>query len=107
MKQVMRPYFVRTGGLLLLGVSLAGCKFSASASADVKSGADAKSEASASGSTSGQPTLRDLAMGRIQFKEGKLDYSGVINFEYDKADLKKDKETESTLAEFKKFLAEH
>jgi hypothetical protein len=47
-------------------------------------------------------------MGRpIQFKEGKLDYSGVINFEYDKADLKKDTETESTLAEFKKFLSEH
>ena len=101
----MKPYFVRTGGLLLLGVSLAGCKFSASASADVKSGADAKTEASAS--ASGGQTPMEALRGGIQFKEGKLDYSGVINFEYDKADLKKDKETESTLAEFKKFLSEH
>jgi len=102
----MTPYFVRTGGLLLLGVSLIGCKFSASASADVKSGADAKTETSASGP--GEPsTARALLGNAIQFKEGKLDYSGVINFEYDKADLKKDKDTESTLAEFKKFLSDH
>jgi hypothetical protein len=43
----------------------------------------------------------------ITFREGKLDYEGVINFEYDKAALKTDSATETTLAEFKAFLEAH
>jgi outer membrane protein OmpA-like peptidoglycan-associated protein len=43
----------------------------------------------------------------ITFRGGKLDYEGVINFEYDKANLRGDQETQATLAEFKKFLEAH
>jgi outer membrane protein OmpA-like peptidoglycan-associated protein len=72
----------------------------------VKSSGDAQGESTAEASTS--PGLVDKALNpTITFREGKLDYKGVINFEYDKADLKKDAGTESTLAEFKKFLGEH
>src|SRR6185503_12121812 len=105
MKQIMKPYFARMGGLLLLGASLGGCRFSASASAGVKSSGDANAESK--GQASGETAFDKAIRPAIQFKEGKLDYQGVINFEYDKADLKKDADTEATLAEFKKFLTDH
>ena len=100
----MRPYFQRTDAVLLLflGGALSGCQFSASASGDVKSSGDAHADATASI----QETPPSGSSG-IKLKEGKLDYQGVINFEYDKAELQKDKGTETTLAEFKKFLTEH
>jgi outer membrane protein OmpA-like peptidoglycan-associated protein len=102
----MTPYFARTGGLLLFVGALAGCKFSASASADVKSSGDAQAEARAS-ATDEAGRKENPFVSAIKLKEGKLDYKGVINFEYDKADLRKDSETQATLSEFKKFLAEH
>lgn len=80
---------------------LAGCKFSASASGNVNtSGVEGHAQAS---SESPPPEAPKEA---ITFREGKLDYEGVINFEYDKAALRGDDSLE-TLSEFRKFLEAH
>ncbi len=82
-----------------------GCQVSAKASGEVNtSGADATAQASVkteSEERAGPPARS------IEYKAGKLDYSGVINFEYDKADLLKDTDTEKTLRDFVTFLREH
>jgi len=78
-------------------------KFSASASGDVKSSGDANASANASLQEQPAPAPQRTPPA-IQFREGRLDYKGVINFEYDKANLQKDVETQNTLAEFKTFL---
>ena len=99
----------RAYGLVLLLVGgLTGCQFSASASADVKSSGDANSDANASLTESESPPPKPPApQGPIKFREGKLDYEGVINFEYNKADLRTDADTTKTLTEFKAFLDQH
>jgi outer membrane protein OmpA-like peptidoglycan-associated protein len=94
-------------GALLGVLALGGCKFSASATGNVKSSGDAQGDANASMTTTEQPPAAEQPKEAIKFREGKLDYEGVINFEYDKADLRQDKETQGTLSEFKKFLEAH
>lgn len=91
------------GGLVLM---LAGCKFSASASGDVNSGVDAKADLDvAPPPAKAAPTEGEAAKKAIVYKEGKLDYRGVINFEYNKAALRADSETTATLEAFREFLA--
>lgn len=95
--------------LALLSLS-AGCRFNASASGSVKSSgdvqgdADAKFEDDEAKKPEPEPTAKAQS---IQLKGGKLDYEGVINFEYDKANLQDDSGTENTLGEFKTFLEKH
>lgn len=93
--------------VLLTGV---GCQFSASASGQVNSAGDAdgSAEASLSAPEEQDPQPPPAAPERsIVLKEGKLDYQGVINFEYDKAALRNDPDTTRTLGEFEKFLKQH
>jgi outer membrane protein OmpA-like peptidoglycan-associated protein len=71
-------------------------------SGDVSGDASAEVMDGAGGSADGQQTKQ-----AITFREGKLDYEGVINFEYNKASLRADADTKTTLAEFKKFLDQH
>ena len=40
----------------------------------------------------------------IRYEKGKLNYEGVINFEYNRAEIRTDTETRKTLGEFEKFL---
>jgi outer membrane protein OmpA-like peptidoglycan-associated protein len=87
-----------------------GCRFSASAQGSVNSSGDVEADASASSSTpppEPAPPPKQATGKSIKLKEGKLDYEGVINFEYDKADLRSDEETQATLREFKAFLELH
>jgi outer membrane protein OmpA-like peptidoglycan-associated protein len=98
-------------GLAVCLLAASGCRVSASAQGSVNSSADADAEASASATAPEPPPEPEppaMATGQsITLNQGKLDYEGVINFEYDKADLRDDSETEHTLAEFKAFLEKH
>ncbi len=87
---------------LLASLGVAGCQFSASASGEAKTGGESKLEGDASLETgsSGEAGSEEA----IHYKEGKLDYEGTINFEYDRAEIRSDADTERTLSEFKKFL---
>jgi outer membrane protein OmpA-like peptidoglycan-associated protein len=106
MPRMNRCLALTYGSVLVLGLS--GCRFSASASGEVKSADGASGDASASLSEQETPPPRPKQPeSAIKFREGKLDYEGVINFEYNKADLRSDQETTNTLAEFKKFLEAH
>lgn len=93
-------------GILLTGT---GCQFSASASGEVNSaGADGSADASLSAASEEPAPAPEPAPERsIVLKEGKLDYQGVINFEYDKAALRNDPDTTRTLGEFENFLKQH
>jgi outer membrane protein OmpA-like peptidoglycan-associated protein len=88
-----------------------GCSFSAQASGDVNTASEADAEASAKlESTSEEPAESALPAEpapAIQLKKGRLEYRGVINFEYDKAILRDDPATTETMAEFQKFLEGH
>jgi outer membrane protein OmpA-like peptidoglycan-associated protein len=80
---------------------LGGCKFSASATGNVNtSGVDGRAQAA----TESPPP--EAPKEAITFREGKLDYQGVINFEYDKAALRGD-DSLKTLSDFRKFLEAH
>ncbi|HOU89440.1 MAG TPA: OmpA family protein [Polyangiaceae bacterium] len=91
-------------------VGAQGCSFSASApgKANVAEGAEA---------TAGAELTTDAAVeaeseaeapsNAIVYKEGKLDYEGVINFEYNKDELRSDEATTRTLDEFAAFLKQH
>jgi outer membrane protein OmpA-like peptidoglycan-associated protein len=109
----MRPWLpssssLQVGLVLALASPLTACRFSASASADVKSSGDANADAQASLEKQEAPPPKPKAPSApIQFREGRLDYEGVINFEYNKANLRGDADTQKTLADFKKFLDEH
>jgi outer membrane protein OmpA-like peptidoglycan-associated protein len=92
---------------MVLSLGLAGCQFSASATGEVKSSGDAQGDAQASLSEKEPPPKPPAPQGAITFREGKLDYEGVINFEYNKANLRADADTQKTLSEFKKFLDQH
>ena len=93
--------------IALLGMALTaqGCRFSASATGAVKSSGEA--QGSAQSSTETQPPPAQAPPAAITYSQGKLDYTGVINFEYDKADLRTDADTEKTLGEFKSFLQQN
>lgn len=86
-----------------MAAATSGCKFSASASGEVKSGGDAKGSAEASLTTEEEKPDK----GPITYREGQLDYKGTINFEYDKATLQNDPATQETLREFAAFLQKH
>lgn len=90
------------GSALLSGFLLGGCKFSAGASGNVNtSGVDGQAQASTE-----TPPLAEPPKEAITFREGKLDYEGVINFEYDKAALRGD-DWLKVLSELRKFLEQH
>jgi outer membrane protein OmpA-like peptidoglycan-associated protein len=84
---------------------MTGCKFSASASGNVNTGGEGSLSAEADSAEASAPPPAEE--GAIVYKEGKLDYRGVINFEYDKARLRGDPQTGETLAEFERFLKQH
>lgn len=94
--------------LAALGLSLSvapACSFSASASGKAETGGESKLEGDASMKTesdSGEATARTGPA--IRYEQGKLDYEGVINFEYNRAEIRSDGETTKTLEEFNKFL---
>ncbi|HEU5076908.1 MAG TPA: OmpA family protein, partial [Polyangiaceae bacterium] len=91
--------------ILLMGT---GCQFSATATGKVNTAGDADGSAEAALSTpSEQPPAAPPPKQAIVLREGKLDYQGVINFEYDKAALRSDADTTRTLGEFKNFLKQH
>ena len=84
------------------------CRFSASGSAEAntKTGADATGSSSfqAQTETPPPPPPPEQQPREIKLVGSRLDYRGVINFEYDKASLQNDEATKKTLAEFKKYL---
>jgi outer membrane protein OmpA-like peptidoglycan-associated protein len=84
-------------------VPLAACQFSAQASGEAKTGGESKLEGDASFET-GQPEATEAEQAAIRYEQGKLDYKGVINFEYNRAEIRTDEETNKTLGEFKQFL---
>src|SRR5690606_2886218 len=84
------------------------CQFSASASGEVNTAGTSQAEADASFSTEEpEPEPAPTEQKAIVYKEGKLDYRGVINWESDKAALKDAADTTTTLAEFENFLKQH
>jgi outer membrane protein OmpA-like peptidoglycan-associated protein len=93
--------------LTFMAITATGCQFSAAASGNVNTGGT--SEGTAEASFESEPPEPEPAPQQqaIVYKEGKLDYRGVINFEYDKAQLRSDPETTQTLANFETFLKEH
>jgi len=84
-----------------------GCRFSASGSAEASSQTGAQAQGQSQFTTEPQPTATVDTTQQIHLRGKKLDYQGVINFDYDKASLKKDEATEKTLAQFKQYLTEH
>ena len=110
----MRPGLERQFWLFALVLApggLGACSFTAQATGAVDSGAGAHAEANAETAskveTEPTPTPVPVATPPIQLKQGRLEYRGVINFEYDRAELRDDSETTRTLSEFDKFLQEH
>lgn len=98
----------RTPLALTIVYLLTGCQFSATASGNLNTAGTSQTSADASLTTDPpEPTPQAAPEKAIVYKEGKLDYRGVINFEYDKAQLRSDPETAQTLSEFEKFLKEH
>jgi outer membrane protein OmpA-like peptidoglycan-associated protein len=99
------------GWIVLALSALSGCRFSASGSAEAstQTGADANAQASMSAQTEAPPPAPPPATDPRQIKlvGSRLDYRGVINFEYDKASLQTDDATKKTLDEFKKYLDQH
>lgn len=99
-----RRLFEFVSSLLLAGGAW-GCTFSAStsANADLKNGADAEAKLDAQQ----LPSEAGDKGPQITYREGQLDYQGTINFEYDKAALKNDAQTQLTLKDFAEFLSKH
>ena len=112
------PEFGLLALVLVAGGSYA-CSFSAQATGSVDSSADANANATSavkvqeqappppSAAPAPPPAPLPAPAPSIQLKQGRLEYRGVINFEYDRAALRDDAETTRTLAEFRKFLQEH
>ncbi len=74
----------------------------------MKSSGDANADAQASlDKQEAPPRSRQAPLGPDPVPRGRLDYEGVINFEYNKANLRNDQDTQKTLADFKEFLDEH
>lgn len=94
--------------LLALVFAPLGCSFGAQATGSVVSGGETHAEASSQieSQEAEQPSPTPPAPA-IELKQGRLEYRGVINFEYDRAALRDDPETTQTLSEFSKFLQEH
>lgn len=95
---------------LLALAGSAGCQFSASASGNVNTGGEHEAHAEANFATpepEPEPERQRPEVPSIVYRKGKLDYQGVINFEYNKAALRADPETNRTLEEFAAFLNQH
>ena len=91
-------------------VGAQGCSFSASASgkANVAEGAEATAGAELTTDAAVEAEAEaEAPSNAIVYKEGKLDYEGVINFEYNKDELRSDEATTRTLDEFAAFLKQH
>lgn len=103
------------GALLLTGSSLSGCSVGAHASGSVNTNGEARAQAASQAESKPPPGLVETAPVEtapaeppaIQLKQGRLEYRGVINFEYDRAALRQDAATSQTLAEFRQFLEKH
>ncbi len=102
----MNSFWRRGASFVGAALFLSGCQFSASASGEANTGGENKFEGEASMTTdepessAGKGKLKES----IRYEKGKLDYEGVINFEYNKANLQNDESTSKTLGDFKKFL---
>src|SRR5688500_16123917 len=99
------------GTLLLLGSCLGGCSVGAHASGSVHTSGEARADAASQAEKPAPPAAVAPASTAeppaIQLKQGRLEYRGVINFEYDLAALREDAVTSRTLAEFREFLEKH
>ncbi len=86
-----------------------GCSLTAQATGSVQSGGEARGQASSevSAEAAAPAPPAPAAAPAIELKQGRLEYRGVINFEYDRAALREDPETTRTLSEFRNFLQEH
>ncbi|HEU5076148.1 MAG TPA: OmpA family protein, partial [Polyangiaceae bacterium] len=99
--------------LVLAPGGLLACSFTAQATGSVDSGGDARGQTSSEvESRTPAPAPAPAAAAAttapaIELKQGRLEYRGVINFEYDRAALRDDSDTTRTLSEFRKFLQEH
>jgi outer membrane protein OmpA-like peptidoglycan-associated protein len=93
-------------GVALCAPCALGCQFSATASGEAKTGGESTFDAEASvESTQPESEAEVDASGRpIRYEQGKLEYEGVITFEYNRAEIRTDAETEKTLGDFKAFL---
>jgi outer membrane protein OmpA-like peptidoglycan-associated protein len=93
---------------LVIAFGVSGCRLQASASADLNSGADANAAVTSTPAPKSEDerVKSELTRRSIVYSRGKLAYRGVINFEYNRAELQKDEETQGTLEEFRKFLTE-
>ncbi|MEZ4376458.1 MAG: OmpA family protein [Polyangiaceae bacterium] len=107
---------VRRGVFALgLAAGAVGCQASASGSFNVDSSADAKAQADADASLDAnakpdepKPIQLDAAaVSRFRKVDGKLNYSGNIEFEYNKANLRSDEGTQSTLKELVDYLKKY
>jgi len=92
---------------LAMTLTATGCQFSASATGKVHAAGETDGGAEASLTTEPKPEPKPSAEQALVLREGKLDYQGVINFEYDKAALQNDPVTTRTLGEFENFLKQH
>jgi outer membrane protein OmpA-like peptidoglycan-associated protein len=90
----------------MLALACGACQASFSASGSVNSGAEANAQASA-GAKPDDAAQRAAEAEAIRYRQGQLDYTGVINFEYNKADLQTDDVTQKTLTQFQDFLKQH
>ncbi len=96
---------------MLVCVGAAGCSARAGAGANFSLGGDANAGADGSlmtdldaeerGEASAKPTSA------IRLVEGRLDYQGTIEFEYNRADLRGNAETQQALAELRDFLQKY
>lgn len=86
----------------------AGANFSlgGDSSANADGSLDAELDAEASGETDA-PAVNAKPSSAIKVVGGKLDYKGTIEFEYNRADLRGDGETQDTLAELRDFLKKY
>jgi outer membrane protein OmpA-like peptidoglycan-associated protein len=99
---------------IALALIAGGCQLSVAASGEANTGGVARGGAGegdtgqAQGQAQGNAAAeRARQAAAIRYSGGKLDYQGVINFEYNKADLKADAETEQTLKSLQAFLEQH
>lgn len=113
MQRQLERHFWLLALVLAPGGPLA-CSFTAQATGSVESGGEARGEASSevesrtvAPASPAPGTAPAAAAPAIELKQGRLEYRGVINFEYDRATLRDDPETTRTLSEFRKFLQEH
>lgn len=97
--------------LTLSAMAASGCSLSARAGGSVKSSGEVSGESSmnmqAEQTQEAAPDPSPPETPSIRLKQGRLEYRGVINFEYNKALLREDEDTSQTMTEFLGFLKDH